>query len=69
MFIKFIHFYVKPVTFLTSSKTRLINLNDSKSVSTISDTETPMYFRGSINHRNANANCSGDVAVRQGLAL
>lgn len=59
---------VKPPT-LTSSKTRLINLSDSKRVSTISDTEIPMYLKGSINHRNADASCSGVVVVRQRLAL
>lgn len=46
-----------------------MNLNESKRVSTISATGTPMYVRGSINHRKANASCSGVVVARQRLEL
>jgi len=54
---------------LTSSKTRLMNLNDSKRVRVISATGTPIYLKGSINHRIANASCSGVVVARQRLTL
>ena len=46
-----------------------MNLSESIRVRTISATGTPIYVKGSINHRKANASCSGGVVVRQRLAL
>lgn len=57
------------VSSLTSSNTRLTNLNESMRVRIISATGTPIRVKGSINHRNPNASCSGVVVVRQRLAL
>lgn len=54
---------------LTSSKTRLMNLKESSRVSIISDTGTPTRAKGTINHRSADASCSGGVVVRHRLAL
>lgn len=46
-----------------------MNLNESMRVRITSATGTPIYFKGSINHRKANASCSGVVVDRQRLAL
>lgn len=46
-----------------------MNLNDNIRVRTMSATGTPIHVKGSINHRKANASCSGVVVVRQRLAL
>lgn len=54
---------------LTSSKTKLINLNDRRRVRITSATGTPTYTKGFINHCKANASCSGVVVVKQRLAL
>lgn len=53
----------------TSSKTRLMNLKDSRRVRMTSATGKPRNPRGWRNHRRANASCSGVVLVRQRLAL
>lgn len=60
---------IPSAAFRTSSNTRLMNLKESKSVSIISDTGTPILAKGSINHRKADASCSGVVVVKQRLAL
>ena len=54
---------------VTSSKTRLINLNDSNKVRITSSTGTPRCVKGSINHLKADASCSGVVVAKQRLAL
>lgn len=56
-------------TLLSSSNTKLMNLNDNIRVRIISATGTPIWVKGSINHRKADASCSGVVVVRQRLAL
>jgi hypothetical protein len=64
-----IYIYIEYISSLTSSNTRLMNLNESMRVRITSATGTPIYFKGSINHRKANASCSGVVVDRQRLAL
>lgn len=55
--------------YLTSSNTKLMNLNESRSVRMISATGTPRFVKGRINHCRANASCSDVVVVKQRLAL
>lgn len=55
--------------YLTSSNTKLMNLNESRRVKMISATGTPRFVKGRINHCKANASCSDVVVVRQRLAL
>lgn len=61
--------FITTIPSLTSSNTRLMNLNESNRVRMISATGTPKYVKGSINHRKANASCSGVVVARQRLEL
>lgn len=60
---------ITELTNLTSSNTRLMNLNESKRVKMTSDTGTPICAKGRMNHWKANASCSGVVVVKQRLAL
>lgn len=46
-----------------------MNLSESIRVRTISSTGTPIGAKGSKNHRNPEASCSGGVVDKQRLAL
>jgi hypothetical protein len=59
----------KKVRKLTSSNTKLINLKERRRVRVISETGTPIFLKGVMNHHSAKANCSGGVVVKHKLAL